>query len=178
MSFPYENSLEHTRLIYMSTSDTGGGAPPPPLRHDPPLAVAIEDPFFVAHVDDSLPDLRNGRMNPSAHTGRHNVCNQSAENPRRGKGRRRSHATPATGSSGLTRPIAQSNSCWHIAARLEGAAGTAQSWLESARDLSEIWIAYKPTPRLGKKVPFASDNRETAFVSLPAAPTLLPTKQR
>ena len=53
-----------------------------------------------------------------------------------------------------------------------------ESLVLSARHLSEIWIVYKPTPRLGRKVTFASDNRETAFVSLPVARTLLPTKQR
>ena len=53
-----------------------------------------------------------------------------------------------------------------------------ESMLEPARHLSEIWIVYKPTPRLGRKVTFGSDNRETALVSLPVARTLLPTKQR
>ena len=41
-----------------------------------------------------------------------------------------------------------------------------ESLLESARHLSEIWIVYKPTPRLGRNVTFGSDNRETALVSL------------
>ena len=53
-----------------------------------------------------------------------------------------------------------------------------ESLVLSARHMSEIWIVYKPTPRLGRKVTFASDNRETAFVSLPVARTLLPAKQR
>ena len=48
-----------------------------------------------------------------------------------------------------------------------------ESLLESARHLSEIWVVYTPTPRLGRKVKFGSDNRETALVSLLVARTLL-----
>jgi hypothetical protein len=44
-----------------------------------------------------------------------------------------------------------------------------ESLLESARHLSEIWVVYTPTPRLGRKVTCGSDNREIALVSLPVA---------
>ena len=39
----------------------------------------------------------------------------------------------------------------------------------------ESWIVYTPTPRLGRKVIFGSDNREGAVVFLFVAPARLPT---
>ena len=53
-----------------------------------------------------------------------------------------------------------------------------ESLISGARHVSELWIVYTPTPRLGRKVTFGSDNRETAFVSLPVSRTQLSTKQR
>ncbi len=50
--------------------------------------------------------------------------------------------------------------------------------VEGARHQSEIWVVYKPSPRLGRKVSFASDNREVIIVSTPVSRTQLPTKTR
>jgi hypothetical protein len=46
------------------------------------------------------------------------------------------------------------------------------------RHLSEVWVVYKPSPRLGRKVSFASDNRETIMISTPVSRTLLPVRVR
>jgi hypothetical protein len=49
---------------------------------------------------------------------------------------------------------------------------------DKARQLTELWLIFQQTPRLGRKVCFGSDNREIAFLSLPVSRTLLPCKER
>lgn len=63
--------------------------------------------------------------------------------------------------------------------------GRSKSWrreldkqTETARNVSELWIIYKSSPRLGRKVSFASESREVALVSMPVARTQLACKQR
>lgn len=63
--------------------------------------------------------------------------------------------------------------------------GRSKSWrrelekqTEQARNLSELWIIYKPSPRLGRRVSFASESREVALVSMPVARTQLACKLR
>ncbi len=50
--------------------------------------------------------------------------------------------------------------------------------MATARHLSEVWVVFTPTPRLGRKVAWASDNKEALLVSLPVPRTLLHTKDR
>ncbi len=50
--------------------------------------------------------------------------------------------------------------------------------MEQARHLSELWVVYDPTKRLGRRVAWASDSRETAWISLPVPRTAIPTKER
>ena len=64
----------------------------------------------------------------------------------------------------------------------DGRSRTCRAKLEemtkSMRRPSEVWVVYKPSPRLGRKVTFASDNREVLLVSLPVPRVLLPVKER
>jgi hypothetical protein len=48
-----------------------------------------------------------------------------------------------------------------------------ETMLEKARHQHEAWIIYKPTRRLGRRVAFAADNKETVLVSMPVARTQL-----
>ena len=63
--------------------------------------------------------------------------------------------------------------------------GRSRSWrgkleelLKEMRHVSEMWVVYQPSPRLGRKVSFGSDNREVILVSTPVARTLLPVRDR
>jgi len=49
---------------------------------------------------------------------------------------------------------------------------------QSMRHLTEVWVVYTPSPRLGRKVSFASDNREVILVSMPVAMSELPVRDR
>ena len=64
----------------------------------------------------------------------------------------------------------------------DGRSRTCRAKLEemakSMRHASEVWVVYKPSPRLGRKVTFASDNREVLLVSLAVPRVLLPVKER
>lgn len=51
-------------------------------------------------------------------------------------------------------------------------------YAEKARNVNEVWVIYKPTPRLGRSVSFASENREMLWVSLPVNRTLISCKPR
>ena len=50
--------------------------------------------------------------------------------------------------------------------------------METRRHFSELWFVYASSKRLGRKVCFASDNRETAFLSLPVSRTQLAVQNR
>ena len=50
--------------------------------------------------------------------------------------------------------------------------------MEPFRNLNELLVVYSPTPRLGRRVSFASDNREVILISLPMNRTQLPTHER
>ncbi len=50
--------------------------------------------------------------------------------------------------------------------------------MDSSRHLSELWVVFTPTPRLGRKVAWGSDNKEALLVSFPVQRTLLHTKDR
>ena len=50
--------------------------------------------------------------------------------------------------------------------------------MESRRNFSELWLVYAPSKRLGRKVCFASDTRETVFLSLPVNRTQLAVRDR
>ena len=63
--------------------------------------------------------------------------------------------------------------------------GRSRSWrgkleelLKEMRHFSEMWVVYQPSPRLGRKVSFGSDNREVILVSTPVARRLLPVRGR
>ena len=49
---------------------------------------------------------------------------------------------------------------------------------QSTRRLTEVWVVYTPSPRLGRTVSFASDNREVILVSMPVAMSELPVRDR
>ena len=49
---------------------------------------------------------------------------------------------------------------------------------ESARHQHEVWIIFRPTKRLGRKVAFAADNKEMVLVSMPLVRTQLSTAPR
>jgi hypothetical protein len=49
---------------------------------------------------------------------------------------------------------------------------------ESARNVCDIWIVYEPERRAGRRVAWASDSREMAWLSLPVPRTSIPTKER
>ena len=48
----------------------------------------------------------------------------------------------------------------------------------NARNPCELFVVYSPTQRLGRKVSFASDNKEVAMISLPCPRTQYQTKER
>jgi hypothetical protein len=50
--------------------------------------------------------------------------------------------------------------------------------VEKARNMLEMWVVFKPSPRLGRNVSFASDTREQLWVSLPVDRTKFATKAR
>ena len=50
--------------------------------------------------------------------------------------------------------------------------------LVDARHVSELWLVYAPSARLGRKVSFASDNKEVLLLSTPVNRTQLATKAR
>ena len=64
----------------------------------------------------------------------------------------------------------------------DGRSRTCRAKLEemtkSMRNPKEVWVVYKPSPRLGRTVAFGSDNREVILVSLPIAGSELQVKQR
>jgi hypothetical protein len=54
-----------------------------------------------------------------------------------------------------------------------------ETMLVTAKNLSEVWIVYRPSPRLGRKVSWGSDNREVAFRILwPINRSRIPLKER
>ena len=50
--------------------------------------------------------------------------------------------------------------------------------MEKRRHFCERWVVYAPTKRMGRKVCFASDNKETCGLSLPLARTQLTVRSR
>ena len=50
--------------------------------------------------------------------------------------------------------------------------------MEKRRNFCELWVLYAPTKRLGRKVSFASDSKETCFLSLPCSRTQLALQRR
>ena len=50
--------------------------------------------------------------------------------------------------------------------------------MEKRRHFCELWVVYAPTKRMGRKVCFASDNKETCGLSLPLARTQLTVRSR
>jgi hypothetical protein len=64
----------------------------------------------------------------------------------------------------------------------DGRSRTCRSKLEemtkTVRHHSEVWVVYSPTPRLGRKVSFASENREVIQLSTPVNRTMLPVRVR
>ena len=50
--------------------------------------------------------------------------------------------------------------------------------MEKRRHFCELWAVYAPTKRMGRKVCFASDNKETCGLSLPLARTQLAVQSR
>ncbi len=50
--------------------------------------------------------------------------------------------------------------------------------LEKARNACDIWIIFQGTSRVGRRVAWASDNREIGIISLPIPRTALATKSR
>jgi hypothetical protein len=53
-----------------------------------------------------------------------------------------------------------------------------ETMLVNAKNLSEVWIVYRPSARLGRKVSWGSDNREVAFISWPINRFRIPVKER
>jgi hypothetical protein len=53
-----------------------------------------------------------------------------------------------------------------------------EAMLTGVKNLSEVWIVYKPSPRLGRKVSWGSDNREVAFIVWPINRSRIPVKER
>jgi hypothetical protein len=53
-----------------------------------------------------------------------------------------------------------------------------ESGTEKDRHLSELWVVYRPTMRLGRRVSFAPDNRETMFLSTCVPRTQIHAKDR
>jgi hypothetical protein len=63
--------------------------------------------------------------------------------------------------------------------------GRSKSWrkqiekaTEDARNQAELWLIHQPSPRLGRKISFASEAREVALVSMPLPRTRLTCKVR
>ena len=50
--------------------------------------------------------------------------------------------------------------------------------VEACRHVSELWLVYMPTARLGRRVHFGSDNKETIHVSMPVPRTQLKVQRR
>jgi hypothetical protein len=50
--------------------------------------------------------------------------------------------------------------------------------METARYVSELWVVYTPTRRLGRRVSFSSDNREVLLLSSCVSRTCIPAKER
>ena len=50
--------------------------------------------------------------------------------------------------------------------------------IEKRRHFCELWVVYAPTTRMGRKVSFASDNKETCGLSLPVPRTQLTVRRR
>jgi len=50
--------------------------------------------------------------------------------------------------------------------------------VQSARNLCELWLTYRSTKRLGRRVAWASDSREIGWISLPVPRTSLAVKER
>ena len=50
--------------------------------------------------------------------------------------------------------------------------------MEKRRNFCELWVLYDPTRRLGRRVSFASDTKETCFLSLPCPRTHLAVQTR
>ena len=50
--------------------------------------------------------------------------------------------------------------------------------MEKRRNFCELWVVYAPTRRLGRKVSFASDNKEACLLSLPVVRTQLALQRR
>ena len=50
--------------------------------------------------------------------------------------------------------------------------------MASTRNLCEIWVAYRSTKRLGRRVAWASDSKEIGWMSLPVPRTSLRVKER
>ena len=53
-----------------------------------------------------------------------------------------------------------------------------EQFTADARNLSELWVVFKPTPRLGRRVWYGSDNKEMILVSSPVPRTQLAVKER
>ena len=50
--------------------------------------------------------------------------------------------------------------------------------MAGTRNLCEIWVAYRSTKRLGRRVAWASDSKEIGWMSLPVPRTSLRVKER
>ena len=50
--------------------------------------------------------------------------------------------------------------------------------MENTRHVCELWVVYEATKRLGRRVAWASDTREVAWLSLPVPRTAIATKER
>ena len=50
--------------------------------------------------------------------------------------------------------------------------------VDSARHVCEVWIVYAPQKRAGRRVAWASESRETGWISLPISRTMIATKAR
>ena len=49
---------------------------------------------------------------------------------------------------------------------------------QNMRHVHEAWVVYKPTKRLGRRVAYGADNRDTIIVSMPVASTYMKTTDR
>ena len=50
--------------------------------------------------------------------------------------------------------------------------------VEARRNLCEVWLTYRSTRRLGRRVAWGSDSREIGWISLPLCPAELHVKER
>ena len=55
---------------------------------------------------------------------------------------------------------------------------TLETCCANMRHPSEIWVVFTPSPRLGRRVSFASDNKEVVLISTPVPRTQLQVKER